>query len=165
MRARITIEMMGSPPEFVESSLKKVEEKIRGEYRVYEVRYEKPVKVGDMYYSVFFEMELEFKDIEQMFGFILDYGPSTIEVLESKPIKVEPLKLQNAANDTTAILHELLKQINLLKAQIKLLQRKALEDKVKLQQALKEKETTKKAKKSKKSPKTSKKSKKKKGNK
>lgn len=141
MKARITLEMMGSPPEIVEKALKQAEERIRAEYKVINVRYEKPTKVGELYFSVFFEMELEFDTLDKMFGFVLDFGPSTFEILETKTQLITPASIQDAANDVSATLHALLRQITELKAQLKIQQRQALEEKVKIQQDLKNKET------------------------
>ena len=170
MRIRITIGLMGAPEDFLMKAMKKVEDKIKSEREIYSINYEKPKKVGDKYFQNFFEAEIEVKDIEDLMGFVLDYGPDSLEILETGSIKCDPVKIQGAANDVSATMHQLTKHINMLRAQLKIMQRQMLEQKVKTEQkstvGTKEKlEKPQKSQKAKLKPKTKKKAKKNKGNK
>jgi len=76
-------DVLGSPREFVNDYLKQLVEKVR-EYegvRIVEEEYLEPVQQGNLWSSVAI-LTLEFEDLQKLFEFIIDYPPSTVEVLE-----------------------------------------------------------------------------------
>lgn len=132
IKARMIIEVMGSPEEYIAKSLQKAIEQIKMKgSTVSNEKYAEPKKVGDKYFSTFVEFEVEVKDIEELLGIVVDYGPSTIEVIEPHEFKVDSTSLQAISNDISATLHNHIKTNRILEARNKVLQREILELKVK----------------------------------
>ncbi len=83
IKIRAFYDVLGSPKEFVVDYLKQLVSKVK-EYegvRVLEEEYLEPSQQGNMWSSVAI-LTLEFDDLEKLFEFVIDYPPSTIEVLE-----------------------------------------------------------------------------------
>jgi len=116
--ARVIIEVVGKPREHVEAALKQAIKHIKTEKEgitlkegdLYKAKEEK-----DGFFSTFSELELLFKDSNELIGFCFDYVPSSIEILEPKDLKFDTNQLANLINDLLAKLHQLgisLKKLN-----------------------------------------------------
>ena len=104
MKTRAIIEVAGFPKEHVEKVMQEIAEKIKNEKEVERFKvFEAQEK--DKLFSTFTEMEINFKNFEEVSGFCLDYFPSSIELLD-EDINPKREELENTLNDLLAKLHQ-----------------------------------------------------------
>lgn len=104
--ARIIIEILGTPKDHVETTMKQIIIKMKNEEHVKllkETTYE--TEQIKEFFSTFSELEIEVKNIEKLIGIIFDYMPSSIEILEPKNIVVDTIEIAGVLNDLIAKLH------------------------------------------------------------
>jgi len=114
MIVRCIVEIAGHPKEHVESVMKELIKKIQGElkvmkYNIFEAQEKEKI------FLTFTEIEIEFEDFDKLFGFCLDYVPTSIEFLEPKEISIKREELESGVND----LLEKLQQDNILIKRLK----------------------------------------------
>jgi len=107
IKARFTFEVVGNPKDFVQNFSKKLIEDLKKldyleikkienpEPIEREVGKDKKVKM----FSTFIEVEGEFKDLDSLFNFILDFSPSTIEILDPEKFEIKNFELNKYLND------------------------------------------------------------------
>jgi DNA-binding Lrp family transcriptional regulator len=81
--ATAVVQIAGRPKEHVEKVLEEVSKKVDEHgYRTQRIELTEvePLEGEDDVYSGFFEVDLELKNHEQLFGFIQDFNPASIEV-------------------------------------------------------------------------------------
>ena len=66
---------------------------------------EKPLPNIDEAYSTVLEMEILAKNYKTLVGFVMNYGPSAIEILEPKNIKLELGEAQNVLAEIANLVH------------------------------------------------------------
>lgn len=106
---RVIIEIIGAPKEHVDATLKDVEEHLKqqSDMKVLKSNFFKAEKMKDKpFFSAFIEDEIEFKNFDRLTGFIFDFMPSSIEVLEPSLFNVPVHDLNNMINDLIAKLHQ-----------------------------------------------------------
>lgn len=128
-KTRMIIELLGAPQDYLVMMLHKIIDEVRKRGKVTKDVYAKPKKAGDVYYSTFVEFECELDSLEKLFGIAVDLGPSVIEVLEPKEIRINSGEFQLVLNDLVAKIHEMDKTIKILKAQNMEFQKKVLQQK------------------------------------
>jgi len=127
MKLRIIVQMMGSPVKYILGLLEEIPKKLeKTGHKAKKLTIAEPEKVGDKYYSSFIELETEAKDLTDLFDIIIDYGPSSVEIIEPLELKVSAADLQKAVGTVSAILHEMDKAIKVSAAQNKMLQKEIL---------------------------------------
>lgn len=106
---RCTIELLAKPESVALDAIKKIVNNIEenGEkLEVKDVTYGEPKKVEQDFYSVYSTFKIK-ADPSAIFGFILDYAPSTIEVLNAGDARVSMADLQGILNDVSGRLNEM----------------------------------------------------------
>ena len=106
---RIIIEIIGAPKEHVDQTLKDVEEHIKqqSDMKVIKNNFFKAEQMKDKpFFSAFLEDEIEFKDFDVLSGFIFDFMPSSVEILEPHIFEVPVSDLNTMLNDLIANLHQ-----------------------------------------------------------
>ena len=125
IRARFIIEMLGRPKEALSKALVDLVKEITKDGRAVENEvYSKPKKIGKLLYSAFVEFEIICDGMHNVIGAIIDYAPTTVELIEPEKMTVSMMELQDVLNDLTARLHELDKQVKVLQANSIILQRR-----------------------------------------
>ena len=122
---RCTIELMARPKEAAIDSLKKIlatAEENGKKLRIYNEVYSEPKELEKDFYS----------DMESLFNFILDYAPSTIEVIKPEKVELPISSLQTLLNDISGRLNEMDQTIKVYSASNVLLQNENNELKKKL---------------------------------
>jgi len=105
--SRIIIEIMGSPKEHVEKTLKDLVAKLKEDSNITVITNEIfDAEEKDKFFSAFTEIEILFKNISELIGFCFDYMPSSVEVLEPENIRYKSPVLSNLLNDLLARLHK-----------------------------------------------------------
>jgi hypothetical protein len=109
IKIKAILEIMGSPEEHVSKTMNMVIEKIK-ENKDFEILSEKladTIKVEDKpFWSKFVELDINFKNADQIMGFCFDFMPSSVELIEAKEIGLNKEAFENMTNDLTARLHQ-----------------------------------------------------------
>ncbi len=107
LRVNTVIEIVGSPREHVEDTLRLVLKQLREEKgvdvlggKVHEPR------AQDVFFSTFAELQVLVKDFATLVGLCFNYMPSSVEVVEPAQFKLAPVDLANLFNDLLGRLHE-----------------------------------------------------------
>ncbi len=116
LKARIIIEILGSPKEHVEKSIRLVVDKIKEEKKVTLIsEYISEAAEVKGFWSSFTELTIEVEYIKRLVDICFDYMPSTVEILEPESINFESNKIESMLNDLLARIHRydmLLKNFN-----------------------------------------------------
>jgi len=130
IKARIFYDAMGNPEDFVRKYLDDLIGKVK-EYEgvnVLEIEKLDPVKNGELY-SMVAILTVEFEDLQKLFEFILDYPPSTIEIIEPegpeellKDLEKKIDKLseveKSAKKETKELIKEIRKELKAIKTMV-----------------------------------------------
>ena len=106
--ARIIIEVLGSPKEHVESTLKQVIDKLKEEPNIRLIRqttYEAEQQDKTKLWSAFSEIELQADNVKKLMELCFDYMPSTIEIIEPAGMEIDTSEIADLLNDLMARLH------------------------------------------------------------
>jgi hypothetical protein len=125
IRVRFIVEMLGRPKEILSKALEDLIKEIKKDGRVVENEtYSKPKKVGKLIFSAFVEFEMICEGLDGLIGAIIDYAPTTVELISPEKVDIGIFDLQEILNDLTARLHELDKQVKIYQANNIILQKK-----------------------------------------
>lgn len=117
---RAIIEMLGSPKDHIEETIKDYVEKLKEDLDVKSAEIE-PAKEQEKFFSTFVELEIYFDKLSDVIAFCFDSMPSSIEIIEPEEIKLQNNDLSNALNDLQAKNHELDMHVKNLKSTNQLL--------------------------------------------
>ncbi len=109
IRLRVIMEIMGSPEEHVNKTMDMVVEKMKSTdyFKCLSDKISESTKIEDKpFWSKFVEAELDFKDVDHITGFCLDFMPSSIEILEPSKFEFKKEIMENHWNDLIARLHQ-----------------------------------------------------------
>ena len=126
--ARFIIEIAGKPVENVSKALKLVVDKLsskENKVKLIESNIEEP-ELDDkttLYYG-FIEVEIKFKEVQDIFNFILDYTPTSVEVLEPENIEIGFSDLTELLNNVSQLSLNSQNTIRQLTAQVHMLNEK-----------------------------------------
>jgi len=122
LKIRATIEAIGRPKELVTQALKDVVKEIKERHEVINEDYSQPKKTSKTLFTAFVELTLTLDSYPALCGFVIDYMPTLIEVLEPDEIKMDFGELEEGINELINTIHTLDKQVKVLSAQNLLLQ-------------------------------------------
>lgn len=107
IQAKIVIEILGTPKEHIEATMKNVIEKLKQEEGVKLLRETTYAaeKIKEMW-STFSDLEIEIEDVPKLIGICFDYMPSSIEILDPLKINIETTAISDLLNDMLARLHK-----------------------------------------------------------
>ncbi len=107
VKARVIVEVVGYPKEHVEENLNLMLTNITNDKSFQinkkEVMQAKPVKE---LFSAFSEMDITFKDINQLMGFCVDYLPSSVEIYDPERMEFKAFNLSGLLNDMLQRFHQ-----------------------------------------------------------
>ncbi|MFP4045654.1 MAG: hypothetical protein ACLFS3_01185 [Candidatus Aenigmatarchaeota archaeon] len=114
IRARAFVEVMAVNREVTERALKKHIEKIEDQdgIEIYKEEMDEPEKVENISnrvpeaYSQIAEIEFMINSVKNLVKFSFLYGPSSVEVLEPKNVKLGVGELQDISNTVAALVHQ-----------------------------------------------------------
>jgi hypothetical protein len=106
--ARIILELLGSPEEHINQTLKDVVNKVKEEkeIKVVKAKLFDAEQQENKLWSAFAEIELESKDMKRILDLCFDYMPSTIEILEPAGMEMDSEDIASLFNDLLAKLHK-----------------------------------------------------------
>lgn len=103
--ARVIIEMLGAPKEYIEQTMKSYVEKLKKEKSVVKTNIVEAEPVEKIF-STYAELEMRFKDLSELLDFCFESMPSSVEVVEPSELNIPLNKLNGFLNDLQARLHE-----------------------------------------------------------
>jgi len=124
--ARCIVEILGAPKEYVTKSLQEHIDKIKKEGLDIQLeKYEEPIP-KDKLFSQFVELQISFKDINQLLDFCFDSMPSSVEIISPAKIQIDTKAFEDFLNDFQAKLHHTDMMLKGLQAQKQLLDKNAI---------------------------------------
>ena len=124
LEVRCTIELLGRPKGIAVDKLKEILKNLREggkKLTVFEDNYSDEKDVGNGFFSAFATFKIR-ADIASIFGFVLDYAPSSIELVNTSSVSISATDLQAALNDISGRLAEMDQAIKVFSAQKTLLE-------------------------------------------
>ncbi len=104
--ARIILEMLGGPKEYIETTMKNYVEKLKKEgINILVEVYEEAIPQGKLF-NTFAELEIKFDDLQKLLGFCFDAMPSSVEILDPIEFKINANEMSDFLNDLQARLHQ-----------------------------------------------------------
>jgi hypothetical protein len=106
--AKVIVEVVGTPKDHVENSVKLVLDNIKKEKGIKPIKMKifKP-KAVDNYFSSFAELELEFSNPAALLGMCFDYMPSSVEIVRPEKLNMDSNGLASLLNDLLLKLHNI----------------------------------------------------------
>jgi hypothetical protein len=126
--AKAIIQVLGSPKEHLEKSLKLLSEDLEKKYNVLEKKVSEPKKEGEKFFSSFIDAEMSFQSFSEMMGFVIDFHPSSIEIIEPEEITESSIELTGILNDLIGKIHRMDSQTRALFAKYKMLEKQLKKD-------------------------------------
>ena len=128
VRARIIIEMLGSPKEHLEKTLHDYVAKLKKEptLKFEKEDYAEANAREEGLFAAFVELELTFKDIAHLLAFCFDAMPSSVEILSPLEFAFAAKDFEGLLNDLQARLHTVDLALKNLKATNKILDTNAM---------------------------------------
>ena len=109
IKARIISEVLGSPQEHVDKTLKLLLDKIkeRKELNLTNDKTFNAEKLEDkLLFSGFLEYEISVESLNTLSGFCFDFMPSSIEILEPDSLNFKTVEMADLFNEILARLHQ-----------------------------------------------------------
>jgi len=110
--ARIIIEIMGSPKEHVDETIRQVIEELekRGEIKILNKNVAEAKNVNDeklkRFFTSFVEVDIETESIESLIGICFDFMPSSVEIIEPTEFRLKSTQIDDTLNDLLDKLHK-----------------------------------------------------------
>lgn len=107
IQARFIVEAQGKPESFVENTLKKHIEKMKGVkgIEVFDVKNEPVEKADGGFFSALVDVGVRTQDFETFVAALLGFAPTAVIVEEPDRVEVDMRELQNISNDLVQMFH------------------------------------------------------------
>ncbi len=109
IKVKAIIEIAGFPKENVELTMVKVVETLKKNFKLEKQQVYEAVALKDKmegFWSTFCEVDLNFKDINELVIFCFDFMPSSIEILSPQELNFKDIEMGNFLNDLLSRLHQ-----------------------------------------------------------
>lgn len=124
--ARCILDILGAPKDYIEKELRKHVDKLKEEgLKVVLEKYE-PAQPQDKLFSTFAELQIEFKNAQELLDFCFDSMPSSVEIISPEKIMIDLHDLTSLLNDFQAKLHHADLMLKGIQAQKQVLDRNAI---------------------------------------
>ena len=117
---RANIEILGKPETAVTSTLENIAARIekRNSITLLKKKIEKLKKEEQGFFSSSLEVEVSVEDFSDMVGFILDFGPINIEILEPENISFDSGDIEEGLNQLLGKFHDFDNKVKILAANL-----------------------------------------------
>lgn len=107
IQSRFIVEAQGKPESFVNSTLKKHIERMKGVkgIDVYDIKQEPTEKMEEGYFSALADVGLRCQGFEVFVAALIGFAPTAVIIEEPDKIEVDMRELQNISNDLVQIFH------------------------------------------------------------
>jgi hypothetical protein len=126
IKSRLIIQAMGSPKELLMKTVNSMLDSFKKNFKTECEYVEKPEKIGKEFYNSFIELTITFKNLTEFFSFMINYSPTSAEIIEPYKLEISAGELENFANDFLGKLHETDKQLKTQISLNKILSRKVI---------------------------------------
>ncbi len=124
--ARCIVEIMGAPKEFIAKKLQEHVDKLKQDNLDVQLeKYAEPVQ-NDKLFTQFVELQIAFKDVQELLDFCFDSMPSSVEILSPDKLQLDMAYFEQLVNDLQAKLHQTDMMLKGLQAQKQVLDRNAM---------------------------------------
>lgn len=104
--ARFILEILGTPKEYIEQTLKDYVAKLKKDgIHIKKEKFEE-AKPADKLFTTFAEIEVQLKDMNELLSFCFEALPSSVEIIEPLELTIKAPQLTGFLNDLQARLHE-----------------------------------------------------------
>lgn len=126
MVARCIIEIMGAPKEFISKKLQEHVDKLKQDGMDVQLeKYAEPVQ-NDKLFTQFVELQIAFKNVQELLDFCFDSMPSSVEILSPEKLQLDMTHFEQLVNDLQAKLHQTDMMLKGLQVQKQVLDRNAM---------------------------------------
>ena len=101
IKARMIVEVMGWPKEAVNNALEKVVDMMKEREQITIIKKElgNMKKLGEKTWSNFIEIEAEYKELKDLVGAIIDFGPISVEIISPDKVTLNLVDVQDIVTD------------------------------------------------------------------
>ncbi len=121
IQIKAIIEVVGAPEEHLKKTIELLSDSLSKKYEVINKVLNEPKKYSKKLFSTFLEIEFIVPSMSELIGFVIDYHPSSVEIIEPEEIKESSQELTFVINDLISKIHRMDIQIKALTAKNKLL--------------------------------------------
>ena len=125
IHARLIVEMLGKPKDYIQQTLHNFVEKFAQKLDIVKREFAEPKEQDGKLFSVFVELEIRFRNVAELFGFCLDAMPSSVEIVAPEQLSFDSVHLGEFLNDIQSKLHQTDMLVKTLSAQNKHLDKNA----------------------------------------
>jgi hypothetical protein len=125
IQSRFIVEAQGTPKSFVENSLKKHIETMKGVkgLEIYDEHWEPTEEVNGLF-SALVDMGIKVPDFETLMAAVIGIAPSAVIIEEPEKIEIKLPELQNGVNDVITLYHAFGQKIAALQRENEILKKK-----------------------------------------
>lgn len=127
VKAKVIVEMLGTPKEHVEGTLRAYVDALpkKEKVEVLAADFAEPEERDELF-MVFVELDILFKDTLHLLDFCFESMPSSVEVLEPETLSIDAASFTGILNDLQARLHTVDMSMKTLSAQTSIVDRNAM---------------------------------------
>lgn len=103
--ARVIVEMLGAPQDYLTQTMRAYVDKLTGTHTVLKSQVAE-AQPQDQMFSIYAELEMRFKDLADLLDFCFESMPSSVEVVEPAEFCITLDRLNAFLNDLQGRLHE-----------------------------------------------------------
>ena len=104
IRVKAILEILGSPKDHVEETMKVVISKAKENFKLLSEKTYETQEIDGLW-STFSEIEISFKNIDEITGFCFNFMPSSVEIMEPINFSFKCNDIANMFNDLLGKLH------------------------------------------------------------
>ena len=126
-KVRVVIEVVARPEKAAELMLQEIVKlvKKRRVINVLNEKHAKPEPVSKEFFTAFVELELEIQELSNVIGFIIDFGPVSLEILKPEDVvEIDAGDLEAVLNDLIGKVQDYDKKLKLVTAEYLKLRKK-----------------------------------------
>ena len=117
--AKLTMEVLGSPKEYVDKTLRHYLDQLKDEkdLKLVSEKVHESLQQENKMWSTFAEMQIEVDGMKRLLDVCFDYLPSNVEILEPAGMEIDLDEFADNLNDLLAIMHKYTMAIKKLQAE------------------------------------------------
>jgi len=124
--ARCIVDILGAPKEFIAKTLREHIDKLKQDgLDIQFEKYAEP-KPSDKLFTQFVELQISFKDVQELLDFCFDSMPSSVEIISPAKLQIDMTRFETLINDLQAKLHQTDLMLKGLQAQKQVLDKNAI---------------------------------------
>jgi hypothetical protein len=116
IHTRLIVEMLGKPKEYIVKTLAAFVSRFEKDLEITKKEFADPVEQAGGMFSVFCELEIMFRSIDELFGFCFDAMPTSVEILDPEHVDFPANRLSDFLNDVQGKIHQTDKAVKQLSA-------------------------------------------------